>query len=71
MAGAGLEVVDAIDGAEIYGVDGEAVEGVGGERDHFAGFERVDDTEHEMWLGLVGMYAKHLCDQGCGRSPRY
>jgi hypothetical protein len=30
VAGAGLDLVDAVDGAEIDGVDGEAVEGVGG-----------------------------------------
>ena len=63
MAGAGFEVVDAVDGAEIYGVDGETVEGVGGQRDDLAGFECVDDTQHEVRLWLLRMNAKHLCDQ--------
>jgi hypothetical protein len=71
MAGAGFEVVDAVDGAEIYGVDGETVEGVGGKRDDLAGFECVYDTQDEVWFGLLGMNAKHLCDQGCEKSPRH
>ena len=39
VAGAGFDLVDAIDGAEIDGVDGEAVEGVGGQRDDVAAVE--------------------------------
>jgi hypothetical protein len=30
----------------------------------------VDDARNEMRLGLLGMNAKHLCDQGCEKSPR-
>ena len=58
VAGAGFELVDAVDGAEIYGVDGEAVEGVGGERGDVAGVEAVDDAVDQVWLGLVGMDAE-------------
>jgi hypothetical protein len=31
----------------------------------------VNDAQHEVRLGLLGMNAKHLCDQGCGKSPRH
>jgi hypothetical protein len=55
VAGAGLEVVDAIDGLEIDGVDGETVEGVGGESDDVAVVEAGDDVVDERWFGLVGM----------------
>ena len=55
MAGAGLEVVDAVDGAEVDGVDGEAVEGVGREGDEFSGLEAADDLVDEGWFGLVGV----------------
>ena len=58
MAGAGFEVVDAIDGLEIDGVDGEAVEGVGGESDDVAGVEAGDDVVDKSWFGLVGMNAE-------------
>jgi hypothetical protein len=55
VAGAGFELVDAIDGAEIDRIDGEAVEGVGGESDDVAGVETVGDVFDERWLRLVGM----------------
>ena len=63
VAGAGFELVDAVDGAEIDGVDGEAVEGVGGESDDVAAVEAVGDVVDERWLGLVGMDA-----EGFGRQ---
>ena len=57
VTGSGFEVVDAVDGAEIYRVDGEAIEGVGGERDDLASFECVNDAQHEVWFGLLRMNA--------------
>ncbi len=71
VARAGLEVVDAVDGAEVHGIDGEAVEGVGGKRDHLAGFERVNNAQHKVRFRLFRMNAKHLSDQGCEKSPRH
>ena len=58
MAGAGLDLVDAFDGAEIDGVDGETVEGVGGKGYDVAAAEAGDDVVDESGLGLVGMDAK-------------
>ena len=58
MAGAGLELVDAIDGVKINGVDGEAVEGVGGEGDDVAAVEAVSNVADERGLWLVGMDAE-------------
>ncbi len=55
VAGAGFELVDAVDGLEIDGVDGEAVEGVGGKSDDVAVVEACDDVIDERWFGLVGM----------------
>ena len=55
VAGAGFEVVDAIDGLEVDGVDGETVKGVGGEGDDVAVVEAGDDVVDERWFGLVGM----------------
>ena len=60
MAGAGLDVVDAVDGPEIDRVDGEAVEGVGGKRDDVAGVEAGDDVIDELWFGFVGMNTESL-----------
>ncbi len=60
MAGAGFDVVDAVDGAEIDGVDGEAVEGVGGEGDDVAGVEAVDDAADVLGFGLVGVDTEDL-----------
>ena len=55
VPGAGLELVDAVDGAEIDRVDGEAVEGIGRERDDVAAVEAGDDVADERGFGLVGM----------------
>ena len=63
VAGAGFEVVDAVDGAEVYGVDGEAVERVGGERGDFAFLQAVDDVADEVGFGFVGVDAEHFSDQ--------
>ena len=60
MAGAGFDVVDAIDGAEIDGVDGEAVEGVGRESDDVAAVETVDDAADVLRFGLVGVDTENL-----------
>ena len=58
MAGAVFEVVDAVNGAEVYGVDCKAVEGVGGQRDDFAGIETFGYMVDEGGLGFVGIDAK-------------
>jgi hypothetical protein len=63
VAGAGFDVVDAIDGAEIDGVDGEAVEGVGGESDDVAAVEAVDDAADVLRFGLVGVNSENLGGQ--------
>jgi hypothetical protein len=31
----------------------------------------VYDAQHEVWLRLFRVNAKHLCDQGCEKSPRH
>ena len=64
VARAGLELVDAIDGAEVYGVDGETVEGVGGQGCDLAVVEAVNDVGDEVGFGLVRMDAEHFGDQG-------
>ena len=58
VAGAGLELVDAVDGLEIDGIDGEAVEGVGGEGDDVSAVEAGDDLVDKLGFGLVGMDAE-------------
>jgi hypothetical protein len=58
MTGAGLDVVDAVDGVEIDGIDGQAVEGVGRQGDNVAGVQAVDDDVDEFGFGLVGMDVK-------------
>ena len=63
VAGAGFEVVDAIDGAEIYGIDGEAVEGVSRQGGHFAGVEAINDAGDQCVFGFVGVDAKKFCVQ--------
>jgi hypothetical protein len=63
VAGAGFELVDALDGAEIDGVDGETVEGVGGESDDVAAVEAGGDVLDERGLGFVGMDAERFCSQ--------
>jgi hypothetical protein len=67
VAGAGLEFVDAFDGAEIDGVDGEAVEGVRGKGDDVAAVEAGDDVVDERWLWFVGMDTK--CFGGQNLAP--
>jgi hypothetical protein len=70
VAGTLLDLVDAVDGAEIDGVDGEPVEGVSGKSDDLAGIEGGGDTLDERGLGLVGMDAEDFgrqdvrCSQG-------
>ena len=54
VAGAGLELVDAVDGAQVDGIDGQAVEGVGGQRDDVAGGERADDRAISSGSGSSG-----------------
>jgi len=63
VAGAGLDLVDAIDGAEIDGVDCESVEGVGGESDDITAVEAVGDVGDERRLGFVGMDSESFCGQ--------
>ena len=63
VAGAGFDLVYAVDGAEIDGVDGETVEGVGGESDDVAAVEAARDVLDERWLGFVGMDAERFCRQ--------
>ena len=63
MAGAGFDLVDAVDGAEIDGVDGEAVEGVGGESDDVARVEAIDDGGDVGGFGFVGVDAENLSRQ--------
>ena len=55
VAGAGFDLVDAVDGAQIDGVDGEAVKGVGRERDDVAAIKARDDVVDERWFGFVGV----------------
>jgi hypothetical protein len=66
VAGAGFELVDAFDGAEIDGVDGQAVEGVGGERDDVAAVKAGCDVVNERRLRLVGMNTESFGRQNSG-----
>jgi len=66
VAGAGFELVDAIDGAEIDGVDGKAIEGVRGQCDNIAVVEAGGDVADERWLWLVGMDTESFCRQNSG-----
>lgn len=70
MAGAGFEFVDAVYGAEVYGVDREAVEGVGGEGGYVAGVEAFDYAVDERGFGLVRIDAEHFGVHRVGRGPR-
>src|SRR5216683_2601736 len=63
MAGAGFDLVDAVDGLEIDRVDGETVEGVGGQGYDVAAVEAVDDLPDQFGFRLVGMDA-----EGFGRQ---
>ena len=60
VAGAALELVDAVDGAQVDGIDGQAVEGVGGQRDDAACGERADHQSDQLGLRLVRMNAEYL-----------
>jgi len=60
VAGAALDVVDAVDGVKIDGVDGETVEGIGGECDDVALVEAGNDLIDESRFGLVGMDPENL-----------
>ena len=69
VAGAGLDLVDAIDGGEIDGVDGESVEGVGGQRADVASGETLDYVGDEVRFGFGGVDAECLGRQNfllCG-----
>jgi hypothetical protein len=55
VASAGLDLVDAVDSAEIDGIDGEAVKGVGGQGGDGAGGEGVDDLGDAIGLWVGGM----------------
>jgi len=63
MAGAGFDLVDAVDRLEIDRVDGETIEGVGGQGYNVAAVEAVDDLPDQFGFGLVGMDA-----EGFGRQ---
>jgi hypothetical protein len=63
VAGAGFELVDAVDGLEIDWIDGEAVEGVGRESDDVTAVEAGDDVVDERGLGLFGMNTEGFGDQ--------
>ncbi len=66
VAGAGLEVVDAVDGVQIDRIDGETIEGIGGKGDDIAAVEAGDDGLDVVLLGLVWMNAEDLSRQnGC------
>lgn len=66
VAGALLDVVDAVDGGEVDGVDGEAVEGVCGESDDIADGEGLGDKLDEGGLGVAGVDGEDFCRQGGG-----
>jgi len=63
VTGAGFQLVDVLDGAEIDGVDGEAIEGVGGERNDVAALQRLDDLGYQVGLRFVRMNTKDFSDQ--------
>jgi hypothetical protein len=60
VPGAGLDLVDTIDCAEIYRVDGEAVEGVGGQGGYIAGGETFDHISDERGFRFVRVNAECL-----------
>ena len=60
MAGARLELVDVLDGAQVDGVHGKAVESVGRQSDDLAALQRIDHVGDEVWLGLVRMNTKNF-----------
>ena len=70
VAGAGFELVDAVDGAEVYGVDGQSVKGVGGQGGYVAGVEAVDDAVDERGFGLIGIDAEDFGVHRVGRGPQ-
>jgi hypothetical protein len=63
VAGAGFEVIDALNGAEIDGVDCEAVEGTRGKRDYVATVEAADNLINELGLWFVGMDEENFSRQ--------
>jgi hypothetical protein len=65
VAGAGLELVDVLDGAEVDGIDGEAIEGVGGQCDDLAAPQAFGHLLDKKRLRLIRMNAKEFCDQVC------
>ena len=68
VTGAGLQVVDVVDRAQVHGIDREAVEGVGWQGDNLAAVAAVGHVGDQCGLRLVRMYAKHLSVQRVYRS---
>ena len=60
---AGFDLVNALDGVEIYGVDGETVKGVGGHGDDVAFLQTGNDVIDPVCLGFIGMDAQDLRGQ--------
>jgi len=60
VAGTGLDLVDAVDGAQVDGIDGQAVEGVGGQGGDMACGERADDPGDQFRFGFVRVDAEYL-----------
>lgn len=58
MPGTGLDLVNAVDRAEIDGIDGEAVEGVGGQRGDVASGETFDYVSDESGFRFVRVDAE-------------
>jgi hypothetical protein len=69
VAGAGFEIVDALDGAEIDGVYGEAVEGARRQRDDVAAVEAGDDLVDELGFGFVGVNEEGFSRQSLAPVP--
>ena len=58
MPGARLEVVDAVDGAKVYGIDGEAIEGVRGQRNDITAVKALHDAIDVCGFRFVRMDAE-------------
>lgn len=69
VAGAGFELVDAVDGAEIDRIDGEPVEGVRGQSDNVAVVKTGGNIVDERGLWLVGMDTESFCRQNSAPGP--
>jgi hypothetical protein len=60
VAGSRLDLIDAIDGAQIDRIDREAIKGIGRKSYNLTCVETISYLRDELWFGLIGMNTKRI-----------